>query len=51
MLNRIECAEDKVIKKARKHFEDMLERLVDIANTEPPSHVSVRAAETVIKLA
>ena len=43
--------EDAVILKARKHAQKMLDRLVEIANTEPPSHVSIKAAETVIALA
>ena len=50
MMER-ERIEDKLIERARENAEDMLERLLEIANTVPASHVSVKAAEAVIKLA
>jgi hypothetical protein len=42
--------EDAVLLKARKHSQKMLDWLVEIAQSEPPSHVSIKAAETVISL-
>ena len=51
MTKHKSSVEDAVILKARKHAEKMLTRLVEIANSEPASHVSVKAAETVISLA
>jgi hypothetical protein len=51
MAKRKEFSEDAMIAKARTHADQMLNRLVEIANAEPSSHVSVKAAETVIRLA
>jgi hypothetical protein len=51
MMKHKTSVEDAMILKARKQAEKMLARLVEIANTEPPSHVSIKAAETVIALA
>lgn len=43
--------EDELIRKARKNADKMLKRLIEIAETEPPSHASIRAAEVIIRLA
>lgn len=43
--------EDAVIHAARENAQGMLDRLIEIANADPASHVSVKAAETIIKLA
>jgi hypothetical protein len=51
MTKHKKSIEDVMIIKARKHADEMLARLVEIANAEPASHVSVKAAETVISLA
>jgi hypothetical protein len=51
MTKRKMSVEDAVILKARKHAQKMIDRLVEIAQSEPSSHVSAKAAETVISLA
>jgi ABC-type dipeptide/oligopeptide/nickel transport system ATPase subunit len=51
MAKRKKSVEDVVITKARTHAEQMLSRLVEIASAEPPTHVSIKAAETIIALA
>ena len=42
--------EKAVIGLARENVDDMLNILVEIAKSDPPTHVSVKAAEAVIKL-
>lgn len=42
--------EDGIILAAREHAANIFERLVMIANADPPTHVSLKAAELIIKL-
>ena len=42
--------EDAAILRARRHAEAMIARLVKIAEADPPTHVSVKAAEVLLKI-
>ena len=42
--------EDTAILRAREHAEDIIARLVEVAAADPPTHVSVKAAEVLLRI-
>ena len=42
--------EDVAIIRAREHAENMIARLVEVASADPPTHVSVKAAEILLRI-